>query len=426
MEIQDGLPIDEVTKHAFVQLGEQGIIRSAGNHSCSECTHTYKRVADRITGDDPAALVGIDENRHVPALAGEGADLAVQDAAQARLNAQNAMDVVEEPSSVDGPPVNLVVMDGIVMGPAHCALEGCTEDLAKVRGGVFCVQHELERGHLCRMHNCSSPKVPLTHTCTQHQNRWYHHVVRYGRQSLLGIRWLVRRTEEERLAWLPAINRQVQQHDARANEANRRDNYFVAGRFYCVETICAPCGVAIAWTLFDKSESPTQILNWLESVYPTADLCPSYICIDKACMVLCTAISNGSWNIWQQTSRFIVDSYHYINHRTSDYLCRKWCNPAPLNGSAPNLVVVENDIHGNPHYKRAFNTQACEQINAWIGGHQSILNRMTPNNFKWFLHALLFLHTLRVIERQAKRNSNEGVDEDEDEDDAEFDIEYDE
>jgi len=220
LEIQDGLPIDEVTKHAFVQLGEQGIIRSAGNHSCSECTHTYKRVADRITGDDPAALVGIDENRHVPALAGEGADLAVQDAAQARLNAQNAMDVVEEPSSVDGPPVNLVVMDGIVMGPAHCALEGCTEDLAKVRGGVFCVQHELEHGHLCHMHNCSSPKVPLTHTCTQHQNHWYHHVVRYGRQSLLGIRRLVRHTEEERLAWLSAINQQVQQHDARPNEAN--------------------------------------------------------------------------------------------------------------------------------------------------------------------------------------------------------------
>jgi hypothetical protein len=40
-----------------------------------------------------------------------------------------------------------------------------------------------------------------------------------------------------------------------------------------------------------------------------------------------------------------------------DYLCRKWCNPAPLNGSAPNLVVVENDAHGNPHYKCAFNTQ---------------------------------------------------------------------
>jgi hypothetical protein len=25
---------------------------------------------------------------------------------------------------------------------------------------------------------------------------------------------------------------------------------------------------------------------------------------------------------------------------------------------------------------------------------------MSPNNFKWYLHALLFLHTLRVIKRQ--------------------------
>ena len=49
--------------------------------------------------------------------------------------------------------------------------------------------------------------------------------------------------------------------------------------------------------------------------------------------------------------------YHYINHRTTDYLCRKYCNPAPLNGSAPNLVAVELDKAGRPHFKRAFNTQ---------------------------------------------------------------------
>ncbi|KAF9492992.1 hypothetical protein BDN71DRAFT_1508969 [Pleurotus eryngii] len=37
-----------------------------------------------------------------------------------------------------------------------------------------------------------------------------------------------------------------------------------------------------------------------------------------------------------------------------------WCNPAPLNGDAPNLVVVDEDKEGKPYYKRAFNTQACE------------------------------------------------------------------
>ena len=209
------------------------------------------------------------------------------------------------------------------------------------------------------MHNCNNLKLPTSQTCAQHQNHWYHHVIRYGRQTSLGIRRLVRRSEEENLAWLPPINRQVQQHDEEPIADNQRDNYFIAPRFYCVETICAPCGVVIAWTKFAKAESPTNILKFLESVYPISELRPNYICIDKACMVLKTAISNGSWQIWKETSRFIVDSYHYINHRTSDYLCRKWCNPAPLNGSAPNLVVVEYDDDGNPHYKRAFNTQVC-------------------------------------------------------------------
>ncbi|KAF8991818.1 hypothetical protein BDQ17DRAFT_1392922 [Cyathus striatus] len=155
------------------------------------------------------------------------------------------------------------------------------------------------------------------------------------------------------------------------------DNYFTAPRFYCVETICAPCGVVIAWTKFVKSEGAAQIMDFLEDVYPTQESRPSYVCIDKACVVLKYLINSHNWNIWKTSTRFVVDSYHYINHRVTDYLCRIYCNPSPLNGSAPNLVVVERDVHGNQHYKRAFNTQACEQLNAWLGGFQSILNRMT-------------------------------------------------
>ncbi|KAF8218430.1 hypothetical protein L208DRAFT_1218188, partial [Tricholoma matsutake] len=48
------------------------------------------------------------------------------------------------------------------------------------------------------------------------------------------------------------------------------------------------------------------------------------------------------------------------------------CNPAPLNGSAPNLVVVAHDKQDHPYYKCAFNTQACEQLNAWLGGPESM------------------------------------------------------
>jgi len=424
LELVDGLAIAEVTKQAFSQLGENGVIRSAENHFCSECTHEYKATPDRITGDDPAAVLGIDENRQVPVLTGEDAGLAVQDAARARFAAENAMVVDRSPSPhEEASPVKMVVIDGVVMGPTHCAYDDCTQDLQNARGGVFCGFHEIVHGNMCRMHDCNNPKVPPSQTCALHHNRWYSHVIRYGRQSLLGVRRLVRRSEEERLPWLPQVNRQVQPHDAAAAPQNRKDNYFVAPRFYCVETICAPCGAVIAWTLFDKAESPTNILHFLEAVYPTPDLRPNYVCIDKACAVLRTSISNGAWNTWNQTTRFIVDSYHYINHRTTDYLCRKWCNPAPLNGSAPNLVIVENDVDGNPHYKRAFNSQACEQLNAWLGGFQPILNRMTIHNFRWFLHVMLFIHTQRVIQKQKDKEKveenwdeedEEGIDVDED------------
>jgi hypothetical protein len=51
---------------------------------------------------------------------------------------------------------------------------------------------------------------------------------------------------------------------------------------------------------------------------------------------------------------------------------------------------------------------------------------MTPNNFNWFLHSLLFLHTQRVIKAQqdkAKKSENEDDDDDDDDDDDETDTE---
>ena len=91
-------------------------------------------------------------------------------------------------------------------------------------------------------------------------------------------------------------------------------------------------------------------------------------------------------------------------------MCRKWCNPAPLNGSAPNLVIVDTDNQGRQYYKQAFNTQACEQLNAWLGGYETMLKKMTSSNFNWFLHSMLIYHTRLVIEKQVKKAS--GIEED--------------
>ena len=60
----------------------------------------------------------------------------------------------------------------------------------------------------------------------------------------------------------------------------KEKKFFSPNQFYCVETVVAPCGVVIDWTKVDKEE-----------VFPTEESCPAYICIDKACQVMRTAVS---------------------------------------------------------------------------------------------------------------------------------------
>jgi len=99
-------------------------------------------------------------------------------------------------------------------------------------------------------------------------------------------------------------------------------------------------------------------MKFLNSIYPTRESRPAYICIDKACTVLKFNVNNGAYADWFETTHFVVDSYHYINHKATDSICRTWCNPTPSDGSAPNLVIPATDKNGNPCFKRAFNTQA--------------------------------------------------------------------
>ena len=244
------------------------------------------------------------------------------------------------------------------MGPTHCAYDNCVADLANARGGAFCAYHEIQYGLQCRIRECTNNKVNGTQACEQHKHEWEKYVENHSRQNLAGVKRMLRRSNEN-VPWQHVQERAVQPHDEEASDTLKA-NFFGPNRFYCVETICAPCGVVIAWAKFAKAESPANILNFLESVYPTEESRPSYICIDKACLLLRSSIANGSWDMWKKTSRFIVDSYHYNNHRSTDLLCQKWCNPAPHDGSAPNLVVLDQDNQGNLIYKRAFNTQVCD------------------------------------------------------------------
>jgi hypothetical protein len=120
--LQDGLAINEVTKEAFQMLGQNGIIQAADQHTCSECTHKYKSTSDLITTDDPAALVGTDDNTAVPALVvNEDAGDAIQEQRQSTIGSTQTSRN-DDDMDVDYSPVKLVVVDGIVMGPNVCIL----------------------------------------------------------------------------------------------------------------------------------------------------------------------------------------------------------------------------------------------------------------------------------------------------------------
>ncbi|KAM6492665.1 hypothetical protein JOM56_012389 [Amanita muscaria] len=354
LTLRENLAIEEVTKEAFQILGETGLVRAAEGHACNECSQPYRRSADDQTGDPNV-------------------------------------------------PVKMVVVDGIVMGHLHCAYPECTLELLNARGGVYCALHEDLYGSLCHVTGCDRVNVNGTSACAQHQAKWRKHMSSQRNRGLEGYRRVLRRPDDN-WSWMPAPG-QRQAHDEEADDRQERD-CFRPARIYCVETICAPCGVVLAWAKFARAESPTNILKFLEHAFPDEDSRPDYICIDKACLVLRTSINNGSWERWKKTSRFIVDAYHYQNHRATDVLCQTWCNPAPEDGSGPNLVIAERNRDGEIYYKRAFNTQACEQLNAWLGGFDSILRRMNPGNFDWFLHTMLFYHTRQVIRRQSSKHSD--------------------
>ena len=148
LELKDGLPIEDVTLEAFSCLGHNGLIQAAQDHACSECTQAYKRTADTIS------------------------DLGVE------------YQSTPEPEAA---PVKMIVIDGIVMGPTHCAFDNCTADLDNSRGGAFCSDHEIQFGNKCRVRNCQNNKVNTTQACEQHQGQWKKHTQNYNEHSMAGV-----------------------------------------------------------------------------------------------------------------------------------------------------------------------------------------------------------------------------------------------
>ena len=118
-----------------------------------------------MANEDPAAVIGSDENSAVPALTGEFADLLIHEAAEMRTLARNRTTNIhmniDEPNADN---VKMIVLDGVVIAPMvnhinyfyvkstltciykQCAHAKCTKDLKNTRGGSFCHDHKQSYG----------------------------------------------------------------------------------------------------------------------------------------------------------------------------------------------------------------------------------------------------------------------------------------
>lgn len=285
-----------------------------------------------------------------------------------------------------------------------CALDDCRNPLVNYRNGRFCEAH-LGWRDICGIIPCGSEVHAVgALTCDRADHKaWYRGwKARFTRLSYPGVQRVIRRQRaapQGIAAGRPALQLQLPPLDGTPGE--EVVHTFRAKTTYCLETIQWACGMPVGWGKCFKSESSPQVLEILNRVWPPAreDLRPSFIAYDDACDLLRHIVTQDFQSPWVQSTKFIVDAWHYIGHKATDVLCRLWCNPAPCDGSQPDLILIEEDNHGESHQVRAFNLETAEQFNAWLDGFEAQMRQMTDVNYDFFVHALFLLYADVVTQR---------------------------
>ncbi|KAF7355375.1 hypothetical protein MSAN_01454100 [Mycena sanguinolenta] len=376
------------------------------SHGCTECTHVKRYRSDLI---QEGAVLG--SNTGVASLTDPEAVGDQTDAANPEPLPANLPEFLPQ---LQAPPageprgyVRLAVMDG--KGIKHKANE-CKLPLYNYKNGRFCEAH-LDLREKCGIIPCGLPvRHPGALTCaTQAHMEWHkQYENRFTRLTFSGVRRVIRRQQEASEGSGPGIHGptlHVQLQSLGDTPGEQVVHTFKAKSIYCLQTVQWACGVPIGWGKCYRSESTPHVLQILNNIwadYP--DFRPSYIAYDNACDLLRHIVHQNSDDIWLATTKFIVDAWHYIGHKATDVLCRTRCNPAPMDGSQPDLVLTMQDANGEVHQTRAFNTETAEQFNSWLNGFESQLRQMSDVNYDFFVHVLMLIYSENM---EAKIRSKE-------------------
>lgn len=133
------------------------------------------------------------------------------------------------------------------------------------------------------------------------------------------------------------------------------------------------------------------MLQTISNIFGDAPL-PTFIAYDQGCKLLVAIQEDPKLYHWlDKGMRIIVDTFHFNRHSPSDVVCREFCNPDASNDLVVPLVQRGEEADPAAHrvYRRAFNTQAAEQLNSWLIGFAPSLRNMTSKNHDFVLSVLL-------------------------------------
>ncbi|KAJ7778448.1 hypothetical protein B0H16DRAFT_1300737 [Mycena metata] len=389
-------PADSLAAAVRKAIGENGgVIPAAMSHGCMDCTHVKRYKSDLVR--EGAILAGDAEIVGSEAGPADG---------QQPLPANLPPALAQQEAPADGAPkghIRLAVMDGKSLKYRKCALDDCRGPLVNYKNGRFCETH-LHMREICGIIPCGRPIHSAgALTCDNQTHIDWHkqYEDRFHRLSFPGVQRVIRRQNGEDGdpgTRGPSLQVQLQALDDTPGE--KVVHTFKAKSIYCLQTVQWACGMPIGWGKCYRSESTPQVLGILNEIWkgnPGAR--PSFMVYDKACDLLRHIVTQNPNDLWLQTTKFVVDAWHYIGHRATDILCRTRCNPAPADGTQPDLVLAVQDNNGVTHQTRAFNTETAEQLNSWLNGFESQLRQMTEVNYDFFIHVLMMVYGENVEKR---------------------------
>ncbi|KAJ6462620.1 hypothetical protein C8R45DRAFT_1055970 [Mycena sanguinolenta] len=376
-----------------------GIPPSSMPHGCTECTHIKRYRSDLIQEGAVLGSTTAVVNTTDPEAVGDQMDAANPEPLPANLPEFLPQLQAPPPGEPRG-YIRLAVMDGKGIKHKKCALDECEWPLYNYKNGRFCEIH-LHLRDKCGIIPCG---LPVRHsgalTCTTQAHIDWHkqYENRFTRLTFSGVRRVILRQQEAAEGsdgpgtHGPTLHVELQALGDTPGE--QVVHTFKAKSIYCLQTVQWACGVPIGWGKCYRSESAPHVLRILNNIwddYP--DFSPSYIAYDNACDLLRHIVHQNSDDIWLSTTKFIVDAWHYIGHKATDVLCRTRCNPAPMDGSQPDLVLTAQDANGEVHQTRAFNTETAEQFNFWLNGFESQLRQMSDVNYNFFENVEAKIHS---------------------------------